>query len=59
MFNDEIETTLSMWRDQNHINTMLKIYDSEIIPLAYRSNLQAAVEKAILDYLETYANEDI
>ena len=59
MFNDDISAAIQIWQEQNHINMLMKIWDSEIVPLAYRDQLAAYVEKAVLNYLSTYASEDI
>lgn len=59
MFNDDISAAIQIWQEQNHINMLMKIWESEIVPLAYRPQLAQYVEKAALNYLLTYASEDI
>jgi malic enzyme len=59
MFNDDISAAIQIWQEQNHINMLIKIWESEMVPLAYRPQVAQAVEAAVLNYLQTYASEDI
>ena len=57
MFNEEIETTISMFRDKNHIELLMKIYESDHIPEGYSEYLKQVIKRDVTEYLDTFGGE--
>ena len=57
MFNEELDTTFSMWRNHNHLSLLLKIYESGLISTDYDLWLIYTIKAEVKDYLDTYGRE--
>ena len=57
MFNDNIETTLGMWQEHNHLSLLLKIYEVGLLPADYDLWLIYTIKAEVKDYLDTYGRE--
>ena len=57
MFNEEMETTLSMWRNHNHLMLLLKIIEIGLIPEGYKTWLEDTIKVEVAKYLDVYGVE--
>ena len=58
MFNEDIETAISMWRDKNHIELLLKIeaYWEARDNSSYETFTRESLSFAVKEYLDTYGH---
>lgn len=57
LFNEDVETALAMFIQQNHINILLKI--KEILPDIQQLYIDALIKQALDDYLDTYGQLEV